>query len=295
MLTYTLMGVNIAVWAVSAFFGGSDPQNLIRFGAKYDVLIWSGQYWRLITPIFLHAGLIHLLFNSYALYGLGVGVEILFGRVRYLVIYLVSGVMSTVVSLIFSPSLSVGASGAIFGLFGAYVYFAISNRRRVGRSIWAAILPALLFNLAFGLVNPGIDNYAHVGGLLGGIGVSYVVGSRAKAPRRTGTFRWLVTTVIVAVFLGAVTVSLHPPRSKWFYDFNAGNRAAEAGDYSGAEDLYKSSIAAKPDNAAAHYNLAIIYIRTSRRDLAKAELQQALTVNPQYQPARDLLNQLGGT
>ncbi|MHB0885702.1 MAG: rhomboid family intramembrane serine protease [Bacillota bacterium] len=290
-LTYTILAVNVVVWAVTDILGRGDPQALIRFGAKYDVLIWSGQYWRLITPIFLHAGLIHLSLNSYALYSLGIGVELLYGRARFLVIYLVAGVISTVTSLIFSSSLSVGASGAIFGLFGAFVYFALVNRRRIGPGVWSAILPPLLINLGFGLVNPGIDNYAHVGGLLGGLGMSYIVAPQtAERPWRKG----LISAVIIAVFIGAVAFSLHPPRAKWFYDFMAGNKAAEAGDYQTAEGLYQASAAANPENAAVHYNLAIVYARTGRPDLAKASLKQALAVNPDYQPAKDLLNQLGG-
>lgn len=290
-LTYTILAVNAVVWAVTDILGRGDPTALIRFGAKYDVLIWSGQYWRLITPVFLHAGLIHLLLNSYALYSLGIGVELLYGRARFLVIYLVAGVISTVTSLIFSSSLSVGASGAIFGLFGAFVYFALVNRRRIGRGIWAAILPPLLINLGFGIAVPGIDNYAHVGGLLGGLGISYIV-----APRTTEQ-RWrkaLTSAVIVAVFVGAVAFSLHPPRSKWFYDFADGNKATQDGDFQTAERLYQASAAANPQNVAAYYNLAIVYIRTARPDLAKSSLKQALAVNPDYQPAKDLLNQLGG-
>lgn len=291
LLTYALMAVNVIVWAVTDIAGRGDPQALIRFGAKYDVLIWSGQYWRLVTPIFLHAGLVHLLLNTYALYSLGVGVEYLFGRGRFLAIYLVAGVISTVTSLIFSPSLSVGASGAIFGLFGAFVYFAIANRRRIGRGVWSSILPPLLINLGFGLVNPGIDNYAHVGGLLGGLGTSYIVAPRtAERPWRKA----LASVLIVAVFAGAVAFSLHPPRSKWFYDFMGANKAAEAGDYGTAERLYQASVTGNPENAAAYYNLAIIYVRTDRRDQAKVALKQALAVNPDYQPAKDLLTEIGG-
>ena len=291
LLTYALMAVNVAVWGFTTIAGRGDPAALVRFGAKDDVLIWSGQYWRFLTPIFLHAGLIHLALNTYALYSLGVGVEYLYGRGRYLTIYLVAGVISTATSLIFSPSLSVGASGAIFGLFGAFVYFALVNRRRIGRGVWSAIIPPLLVNLGFGLAVPGIDNYAHLGGLIGGFGASHIV-----APKKAGRLwpRALTSILIAAVFVGAIALSLHPPRSKWFYDFEDGNRAAQAGDYVSAERFYQESVAANPDNVAAYYNLAIVYVRTGRRDQARAALKQALAVNPDYQPAKDLLIQLGG-
>ena len=108
-------------------FGSSrNPYLLILFGAKYNPLILEGEWWRLITPMFLHIGLIHLVMNSFALYYLGTAVERIYGRYRFLFIYLFAGFAGTLASFLFSPdSISAGASGGIFGLFGALLFFGI--------------------------------------------------------------------------------------------------------------------------------------------------------------------------
>jgi membrane associated rhomboid family serine protease len=145
---------------------------LIAFGAKENDLINQGQYWRFVTPIFLHANLLHIGLNMLNFAVLGVFVERLIGHTRFLLIYLVTGVISAVGSYYFMPQeVSVGASGAIFGLVGAYSIFVFMHRRAFRNGG----IPALLWlvfvivgNLSIGLFVPNVDNYAHVGGLLSG-------------------------------------------------------------------------------------------------------------------------------
>ena len=141
-----------------------------------------GEYWRLITPIFLHGSLLHFFFNMYALYNLGREVESFIGPVRFALLFFYSGVAGSVFSLLFTPNPSVGASGAIFGLIGAQAVFLYRHRQLFGergrRGLQQIIVIALI-NLAIGLQG-NIDNWAHLGGLLGGL-----AGGWALAPRWT--------------------------------------------------------------------------------------------------------------
>lgn len=146
---------------------------LITYGAKDNALIRQGQYWRFIMPIFLHANLLHIGLNMLNFALLGVFVERLVGQARFLLIYLVTGVVATCASCLFSPQdISVGASGAIFGLVGAYSIFIFVHRRAFMYSgipalLWLVLIIGL--NLAIGLFMPNVDNYAHLGGLLSGM------------------------------------------------------------------------------------------------------------------------------
>ena len=145
---------------------------LIQYGAKENDLILHGQYWRFITPVFLHANLLHVGLNMLNFVILGVFLERLVGHWRFLFIYLVTGVVSIISSFYFMPQeVSVGASGAIFGLVGAYSIFVLMHRRAfrnggIPTLLWLVIVIGV--NLSIGLFIPNVDNYAHTGGLLSG-------------------------------------------------------------------------------------------------------------------------------
>lgn len=144
---------------------------LMALGAKINAAIRSGQYWRLITPVFLHANLLHIGVNMYALLAIGPGLERQYGHARYLVLYLLAGFSGNVVSFIFSPYVSLGSSTAIFGLLAAEGIFVYQNKGLFGsrsRSILMNILVIAAINLVIGLT-PGIDNFGHLGGLIGGL------------------------------------------------------------------------------------------------------------------------------
>ncbi len=145
---------------------------LIAFGAKENELINQGQYWRFVTPIFLHANLLHVGLNMLNLVVLGVFLERLVGHTRFLLIYFVTGTISIIASYYFMPQeVSVGASGAIYGLVGAYSVFVFIHRRAfrnggISALLWLVFV--IVVNLSIGLFVPNVDNYAHVGGLLSG-------------------------------------------------------------------------------------------------------------------------------
>lgn len=154
------------------FANSEDANVLIAFGAKYNPAILAGQYWRLITPIFLHANILHIGLNMLNFLLLGVIVERIFGHLRFILIYLLTGVISILASFVFaSQEISIGASGAIFGLVGAYSAFILVHRqafRYQGLLALGWLVLVIGINLGLGFVIPGVDNYAHVGGLLSG-------------------------------------------------------------------------------------------------------------------------------
>jgi rhomboid protease GluP len=172
-VTYIIMGINILVYLLTAFLSNdimlSDYHVLIFLGAKVNELISAGEYYRLVTCIFLHGGLIHLALNMYSLYIIGPLVEKVYGRVKYIAIYFIAGIVASLFSFVFSKGLSIGASGAIFGLLGATLIFAITIKKTIGKDFYNNILQVMVVNLIIGFSIPNIDNFAHIGGILGGM------------------------------------------------------------------------------------------------------------------------------
>ncbi len=175
-ITYIIMGICFIMFLITGM--GNDTGVLIKYGANLDVLVKNGEYYRLLTSMFLHSGLLHLFFNMYALYIIGPQVESFFGKTKYLIIYLLSGISGSLLSVAFNVNtVSVGASGAIFGLFGALLYFGYNYRGYLGNVIKSQILPVVIINLIFGFISTGVDVAGHIGGLIGGIIVSSALGS----------------------------------------------------------------------------------------------------------------------
>lgn len=229
---YVLLVINIVMYGItvllSRLYGGPvqlydqliDPFTvaLVQLGAKVNALIDAGQWWRLLTPMVLHGNLLHLAFNSWALYALGPQVESTYGTPRFLAIYGLAGLSGSIASYAFNPqALSVGASGAIFGLFGALAAFAYTSRSLIG---WEAakmqlgqMASVIGINLMFGFLNSQIiDNWAHIGGLaVGGllglaIAPRYGIDRRSYPPtlarRDSVLFSWGVAGITLMVLIG---------------------------------------------------------------------------------------------
>ncbi|MFC0269997.1 rhomboid family intramembrane serine protease [Metabacillus herbersteinensis] len=176
LFTYFFIGLQVFMFLLLEFYGGStNTETLVQFGAKFNPLIAEGEWWRFFTPIVLHIGMLHLFMNSLALLYVGSAVEKIYGSTRFLVIYLLAGVAGTIASFAFSPSVSAGASGAIFGCFGALLYLGIVLPKLFFRTLGSNILVVVGINLALGFVIPGIDNAGHLGGLIGGFLAAVVV------------------------------------------------------------------------------------------------------------------------
>ncbi len=183
LVSYSLIGITIFFFLLqmsSQFLLNDDI--LIVWAAKYNHLIREGEYWRLITPIFLHGSFIHIAFNMYALYVIGPGLEAYYGNMRFLVLYLLAGYAGNVFSFILSPEPSLGASTSIFGLIGAQGIFIYQNRFLFGkkaRPLLINIITITLINLTLGL-SPRIDNWGHLGGLVGGLIFAWFAGAAFK-------------------------------------------------------------------------------------------------------------------
>ncbi|OJX38117.1 MAG: hypothetical protein BGO78_08805 [Chloroflexi bacterium 44-23] len=178
-VTYFLLGLTIAVYLAQIAtqrFLGTDLA--VLYLAKINPLILKGEFWRLITPVLVHGSITHIAFNMYALYIFGQNLEYQYGHGRFLLLYLLGGFAGNVVSFVMSPNPSVGASTAIFGLLAAQGVFIYRNRRFFGnraRGIIMNIIFILGINLVLGL-SPGIDNWGHLGGLIGGLVFSWLAG-----------------------------------------------------------------------------------------------------------------------
>jgi membrane associated rhomboid family serine protease len=199
-----------------AFFGGPGALDLIRAGALVPVVpsgnalhpvggIVGGEYWRLISSIFLHAGLIHLVLNAYVLWIFGVEIERQIGRVVMLGVFLVTGIFAGATSYAFAPgfTIAVGASGAIFGLVGAFVAYNYRRREHVmAQARLRGALTMLVINLIIGFSIPGIDWRAHVGGLVAGLVAGFAVDPSRPEPLR----RVFAVAGLAALLAGAAAL-----------------------------------------------------------------------------------------
>jgi rhomboid protease GluP len=224
-LTQIIVGINLAVFVAMTvqIALGKAPEGssimefgpqVIQWGANFGPLTVSGEWWRLLTNIFVHGGIIHIAFNMWCLWNLGELCEALYGRWTYLTIYLICGIGASLLSVAwrFGGS-SVGASGAIFGLAGALIAAFKLGEFSVPRSALSGTLRSLgafvVYNLVFGFALPGIDNAAHIGGLITGLIVGALVALIApqheQAPRRALVFLF----VVLALAGGAMQLAHH--------------------------------------------------------------------------------------
>ena len=194
-ITYILIILNIFVFIL----GHIDITILDKLFLPFDV---NGEYYRLITTAFSHYDIFHLLFNMYALYIAGSQIESFYGKFKYLGIYLFSAITASLLSLTFmnEGGGSLGASGAIFGLFGSLLVFGYHYRIYLGNTLKSQIIPLILFNLILGFLEPGIDNAAHIGGLVGGILISMAIGVKYKS-NKTEKTNGIILSIVILGFL----------------------------------------------------------------------------------------------
>lgn len=180
--TTVLIIINIAAFLVMSMIGNTeDAVFMLQHGAVYEPLIIENhEFYRIFTSIFLHFGISHLMNNMVMLGALGWNLELEIGKVRFLIIYLLSGIGGNLLSLYRSVSVeeyavSAGASGAVFGLMGALLYVVIANNGRLGRISGRGLIIMAALSLYFGLTSSGVDNWAHIGGLLSGFFLAFVL------------------------------------------------------------------------------------------------------------------------
>jgi rhomboid protease GluP len=193
--TYILIAINLVIFLLSE----SGVLDKINFGVNKNFIVYGHEYYRLITAAFFHVGILHLTCNMYSLYVIGTQIETLLGKAKFLIIYFISALTASLLSAVLSGSgLSVGASGAIFGLLGALVYFGYHYRLYLGNSLIYNVVPIIILNLVIGFSFTNIDNFAHIGGLLGGVFASMMVGIEGKTDKSDRINGAIITIVFIA-------------------------------------------------------------------------------------------------
>lgn len=214
-ITYAILAVTVIAYLLQLageYLVGEDL--LLIIGIKYAPYIRTGEIWRLITPVFLHGSFLHIGFNMYALFIYGRGLESRFGHVRFTMLYFLSAFSGNVLSFLLTPNPSLGASTAVFGLLAAEAMFLYQNRKLLGgrasRTI-ANIAIIAAFNLMMGFTTSGIDNWGHIGGLLGGLLFTWAGGPRWRmegvypslylTDEREGHGLWAGVLIVLVIFI----------------------------------------------------------------------------------------------
>lgn len=197
-ISYALIAINVFIYLFFNLIGKYD--SVLNQFCLYGPLVRIGEYYRLFSCMFLHADIFHLLFNCYAIYVIGPQLESYLGRTKFIIIYLFSGFLGSLLSITMSTNPSVGASGAIFGLLGSLLYFGYHYRLYLGTVLKSQIIPLIVINLLYGFVVAGIDNAAHIGGLIGGVLMTSCLGVKYKSSK-SEQINGIIITTIFTVFM----------------------------------------------------------------------------------------------
>ena len=191
VVTYVLIALCTLIYILQILF-----PSLTTLGAVNGSLVRRGQVYRLVTGMFMHGSIWHLLCNMYSLYVIGCATENYFGKKKFLLIYFVSGIIGSMFSCIFNTGWSLGASGAIFGLMGALCYFGYYYRLYMGKALYSEIIPVIVLNLALSLIVSNIDFYAHIGGLIGGVFITMGLGIKNKTDKQSSINGWITFGIL---------------------------------------------------------------------------------------------------
>ncbi|MCM3396764.1 MULTISPECIES: rhomboid family intramembrane serine protease [Oceanobacillus] len=325
--TYLLIAINLVLFILLELNGGSTSINtLIEMGAKYNPSIIEGEWWRIASSMFLHIGYLHLLMNMLAIYYLGTATERIFGRTRFLFIYFLAGIGGGLASFAFTTNVSAGASGAIFGLFGALLFFGIIYKRIFFQTMGSNILIILLINIVLGFSVEQIDMGAHIGGLLAGFLASAMMHLPNKKNVRTQLIGFIAYVMLIT---GLVIFGLNSNmnnQSNYLMQIEQlllDNQfeevvevATEALDLEGdmqgpilfqrsyayielnelnlaVEDL-EQSILHEPVLPEAYYNLALLYDSNGQIEEAKEMITKAYELNPDEESFAEVYKKITG-
>ena len=205
VVTYGLIFLCAFVYLCMSLFGNGSYDNatLLKYGALFKPYITEyNEYFRLLTCAFVHIGIIHLFFNMYALYVIGMQLESFLGKLQYLIVYLFSALTGSIMSCVFTENaISAGASGAIFGLLGSLLYFGYHYRVYLGNVLKSQIIPLLIFNLLLGFMLVGVDSAAHIGGLIGGLLITMALGVKYKSTTSEKINGWILTLIYTSFII----------------------------------------------------------------------------------------------
>jgi membrane associated rhomboid family serine protease/Flp pilus assembly protein TadD len=288
-VTQVLLGANVMVFL--AMVAASGPSLdftgavTVHFGANFGPLTLSGQWWRLVTYMFLHGGLFHIAMNMWCLWNLGALCESLYGRWTYAAVYLLTGIAGGLASVGWNPRvLSVGASGAIFGLTGALIAsFALGEFSLSGISIRGTLNSLLFFagfNLFLGRMFPGIDNACHLGGLVSGLILGALIA--LLAPEHDRPLRRAGILLFMVVILAGSALGIR----RWHGFANFGSAMSPQQSIDRMIDLFQKKVQQNPQDGSAHYALAHAYFNKGQFSEGEAELKRVLDLQPQNVNAR---------
>jgi membrane associated rhomboid family serine protease/Flp pilus assembly protein TadD len=291
-LTHVLLGANVAVFIAMVAAGGSvtgfPPNISLHFGANYGPLTLTGQWWRLLTYMFLHGNIMHIAMNMWALWSLGALCESLYGRWTYACIYLITGVAGGLASVAWNPGVwSVGASGALFGLTGALIAsFSLGEFSLSGiptKSLLSSLIFWGAFSLFLGGASSGIDNACHIGGLVSGLMLGALiarVAPQADAPARRVSVLAVGALVVLVAALG-----VNQWRGSQMRILRSFENIADSGP-EGAVERLQAVTRQQPNSARAHFDLGQAYFNSERYPEAEAEFKRVLELQPQENRAR---------
>jgi rhomboid protease GluP len=291
-VTQAIFGINVAVFIAMALAGVSmvdNPagQDLVHWGANYGPYTTSGQWWRLLTCVFIHGGLLHIAFNMWCLWDLGRLAESVYGHWTFAAVYLTTGLAASLTSLIHNPAvLSVGASGAIFGIAGALIASFYLGEFSLPRAAISGMLRSVVvfvgYNLVFGAVIARTDNAAHIGGLLMGLLLGALIAK--VAPGHDDHLRRIAVLLAGALLVFGCVMWLQRSHAYMLHGQNGVALLGQGKTDEGIAELQKS-ISLRPDFAAAHAALARAYIAKHDFENAAAEMQRAIALSPRSEDA----------
>ncbi len=199
--TFILIGINLLIFVLGMLGKVTQDFDLYTQLALHRVYVENGELYRLITAAFTHESIFHLLFNMYALFILGGQVETYLGKKKYLIIYFFSAIIASLLSCTVNTTWSLGASGAIFGLMGSLLFFGYHYRLYLDSALKSQIMPIIVMNLLIGFIIPGIDNAAHIGGLIGGLFISMGLGVKDNASKQDRINGFICSTILLVFLL----------------------------------------------------------------------------------------------
>lgn len=296
-VTQAIFGANVAVFiAMTLAIGGamlSDPpgQALVAWGANFGPLTIGGQWWRLLTCLFVHGGLLHIGFNMWCLWDLGRLAESVYGKWTFALVYLLCGLSASIGSLIWNPMvLSVGASGAIFGIAGALISSFYLGEFSLPRAAVSGMLRSVVafvgYNLVFGAMIAHVDNAAHVGGLVMGLILGALIAK--VAPAHDAILQRIGILVFGAALVGSGGLYLAHSHA-YLVHGERGVASLRKGDLD--KGIAELQVAAKqrPGFAGTHEVLADAYLAKGDFENAAAELNRTLALDPKNQDVYDRL------
>jgi rhomboid protease GluP len=291
VVTLVILGINVVVFLIMTLAGGSTNTDvLLDFGASFSPYFRRGEYWRLVMPMFLHIGWLHLAVNSYALFLLGPILERVYGYGRFALLYVAAGMGSSAVSMSVSRNIiAAGASGAIFGIAGAMLVAGYLHREvippRWGRALGRGILPFIVLNLILGFSVRGIDNWGHLGGLLSGMVLAALIPPPAHdLATQSGDGRpsqAVIALPVVVVALAMASTAQHYVSSRDVTRLLLeGARLHAAHQDAKALDRFRAAAQRSSHDERPHMMMADLYAEQKLYSEAVQHYKEALQIDP---------------